>query len=427
MIVYRGELYENSMQDELIGRLKNDLYTPIAAGRTLDTDTVIRACDSLAKQVSGGDFDDIVKPFLKRFNISESQFDAMLRLFTKEGLTYKCAVELCDDEKTIDRQIVRKRYPLGVLMHIAAGNVDVLPAYSVIEGLLSGNINILKLPMGDSGLSVKLLYELIRLEPELADYIYVFDVPSTETETLKRLADLSDGVVVWGGDAAVEAARNMVNVDTKLITWGHKLSFAYAEPDAPDDQLALLAKSICDTNQLLCSSCQGVFVDTESKEEQLAFADRFFRIFTEVNRRAVPVDFGMKAKNAIQLYNERLEQHQTRRQIYSGDGVSVIAADDDQLTLSYLYRNVWIKRLPLDRLYRLKQYKNHLQTAAVLTADRSKAEEIADILANIGVVRITSAGNMSRTVCGEAHDGAYALREYSRIVEREVAADDTQS
>ena len=420
MILYKGQIYENSKQEELINLLKNDIYTPIINGEFLSVETVINACDKLAEKVMNGEFDNIVIPFLSLFNINKQQFKDMVYLFTKEGLEYKCSIELSDEEKIINNKVVRKRYPLGVLLHISAGNVDVLPAYSVIEGLLSGNINVLKLPMGDSGLSVKLLCELIKIEPKLKDYIYVFDVPSTETETLKNLADLCDGVVVWGGDEAVRAARNMVNVDTKIIAWGHKLSFAYAELDVSDKQLEELAKAICDTNQLLCSSCQGIFVNTDSKEKQIEFAKRFFEIFKRVNKNSVPIDFGMKAKNAINIYNERLEKHSTGKEIMSADGISVIVCDDNELELSYLYRNVWIKRLPIDRFHILKKYKGHLQTVAVLTSDMQKRVEISDIFARIGVVRITSAGNMSRTICGEAHDGTYALREYSRIVETEI-------
>ena len=420
MILYKGQIYENSKQEELINLLKNDIYTPIINGEFLSVKTVINACDKLAEKVMNGEFDNIVIPFLSLFNINKQQFKDMVYLFTKEGLEYKCSIELSDEEKIINNKVVRKRYPLGVLLHISAGNVDVLPAYSVIEGLLSGNVNVLKLPMGDSGLSVKLLCELIKIEPKLKDYIYVFDVPSTETETLKNLADLCDGVVVWGGDEAVRAARNMVNVDTKIIAWGHKLSFAYAELDVSDKQLEELAKAICDTNQLLCSSCQGIFVNTDSKEKQIEFAKRFFEIFKRVNKNSVPIDFGMKAKNAINIYNERLEKHSTGKEIMSADGISVIVCDDNELELSYLYRNVWIKRLPIDSLHILKKYKGHLQTVAVLTSDMKKRVEISDIFARIGVVRITSAGNMSRTVCGEAHDGTYALREYSRIVETEI-------
>lgn len=421
MILCHGEILPNSRQQEIIASLKDTAALPVVRNEPLTPETVIRACDALAQRILNGDFDTTVKPFLDLFHISGEQFEGMVRLFTRENLEYKCSIELCDDERVIGGKVRRKRYPLGVLLHIAAGNVDALPAYSVIEGLLSGNVNILKLPVGDSGLSVKLLYELIAIEPLLSDYVYVFDVPSTETETLKRLADLCDGIVVWGGDAAVKAARRLANVNTKVISWGHKLSFAYAELDASDEELQRLAQSICGTNQLLCSSCQGIFVNTNSREEQTGFAKRFFEILKSVNQSAPPVDYGMKAKNAIHLYNERLETS-SENNIYYHQGVSVVIREDKELELSYLYRNVWVKRLPADELYTLKKHKNHLQTACILTADSEKRKKIASVLARIGVVRITSAGNMSRTICGEAHDGTYALREYSRIVEFEVEA-----
>ncbi len=423
MILYRGKLAENSMQDRLIDSLKTDLYTPLCIKEPLPAEIVIDACDRLAKRVTDGEFDFIIKPFLKAYNIEYSRFREMTGLFSRESLEYKCRIELCDDESVIGGRVVRKRYPLGVLLHIAAGNVDVLPAYSVIEGLLSGNVNILKLPMGDSGLSVRILHELVLTEPELADYIYVFDVPSTETETLKKMADLCDAVVVWGGDAAVKAARVLADVDTKIIAWGHKLSFAYAECDADDKQLRALARSVCETNQLLCSSCQGIFVNTGSRDEQEKFAERFFRILLEENRRAVPIDYGMKAKNAINIYNERLEKNITGHKVLCKDGVSIIICDDSNLQLSYLYRSLWIKRLPIDDLFTLKHYKNHLQTAAVIANDPSDRKQICDILAKAGVVRITSAGAMSETISGAAHDGTYALREYSRIVETDIFDD----
>ena len=143
MILYQGKILENSRQDELIESMINVLYKPIESGMPLSTDTVINACDQLAAKIKNGEYDHIVKPFLSLFNISEKQFQDMVRLFTREGLEYKCSIELSDEERTIDGKILRKRYPLGVLLHIAAGNVDILPAYSVVEGLLSGNINIL--------------------------------------------------------------------------------------------------------------------------------------------------------------------------------------------------------------------------------------------------------------------------------------------
>ena len=416
MILYRGELYENERQEALLRDLEKDLYTPLRRGDRLEPETVIRACDALAQRVLRGDYDSIVRPLLETYGIGEEQFRALAGLFCREGLEKKCAVELCDPPLLLEGNVRRERRPLGVLLHIAAGNVDALPAYSVAEGLLAGNVNILKLPTGDSGLSVKLLSELVSLEPGLKEYIYVFDVPSLETETLVRLAKLADGVALWGGDAAALAARRLTDVDTKLIVWGHKLSFAYAEPDASDAELAALARGVCQTEQLLCSSCQGIFLDTEDPGEQRRFAERFFPIFRGESRAAGLPDYGMRAKNAVSLYTDRLEG---REGLYSGDGVSLRLLEGEDLELSRLYRDLWVRRLPLERLFDLRRYKGRLQTAAVLTADPEKRRSISRTLGDAGVVRIVSAGNMARAIAGEAHDGLYALREYTRIVETE--------
>ncbi len=428
MILYRGEIREDHEQNDLIQRMPPFLYHTLAKGNYPTPEKVISACEKLLNRVLEGEFDHIVLPLLSQFDISRARFEQMAQLFSRESLTYKCQIELGDipaEGDTVGLSHIalggtayRKRYPLGILMHIAAGNVDGLPAYSVVEGLLAGNINILKLPSGDSGLSVLLLSELIKAEPSLAEYIYVFDVPSTETETLKSLADLSDAVVVWGGDTAVSAARAMASVNTRIIAWGHKLSFAYATPDASDEDLEALAKHICETNQVLCSSCQGIFVDTEDREVQEAFADRFFNVLCHVNEQSAPVDFGMKAKNAIHLYHEGLEAHETGRRIRRGDGISVISSDDNRLELSYMFRNLWIKRLPDYRIVSaLKPHKDHLQTAALLCPDREKREVLSRLLALAGTVRITQAHGMSRMLSGEAHDGMYPLRQYSRVVE----------
>ncbi|SCW52107.1 Acyl-CoA reductase (LuxC) [Ruminococcaceae bacterium YRB3002] len=425
MILFGGKIYDTSRQDELIGRLSGAIDNTFKAGLKPASADIIDACDILVSRIRAGEFDDIITPFMNEFNIDGAYLDRLLDMFTRDGLMSKMKTELpeafdiapLNDKNGIPSRIIRKIYPLGVLLHIAAGNFDVLPAYSVVEGLLAGNINILKLPAGDSGLSVKLLSELISIRPGLAEFIYVFDVPSTETESIVKLAELSNGIAVWGGDQAIAAARRLAPVNTKIITWGHKLSFAYAEPDCSGKDLEELARAVCITNQTLCSSCQGIFVDTNSDDVLDEFGKRFFNILTDINKSSTPVPYGMKAKNAINIYNEHLEAHNTSSLIMSAAGVSVIVKRDSELDLSYMYRSVWIRKLPSSDIYTLHKHKDHLQTASVLTSDDTARELISRRLAEAGVVRITGPGTMSDTLPGEAHDGTYALREYSRIVE----------
>ncbi len=418
MLLIHGEIIETYVEKQYLEHLYEECIHTLSREVSITTEQVIRACDLLYNRVMQGEFDSIVQPLLQMSDISAERFESMARLFSKEELEYKCKIELgkrYPQLKDLKNGTHRGYYPLGILFHIAAGNVDGLPAYSVIEGLLTGNINILKLPAGDNGLSIRLLYELIQIEPALKDYIYVFDVPSADVQTLKQFAQIADGIVVWGGDEAVQAARNMADTKTKIIAWGHKLSFAYVTEQVSDKELYRLAEHVCETNQVLCSSCQGIFVDTEDTRMLQKIGERFFEQLKNVNLKSGKADMGMRGRNTIRLYCDTLEK-ECDALILKDNGVSVVIKQDDELALSYLFRNVWVKALPHGQIVsKLKKHKNHLQTCGLLCGTEERGL-LTKLLANAGVVRITD-GNMSRTIAGEAHDGIYPLREYTRVVE----------
>ena len=319
-----------------------------------------------------------------------------------------------------DRAVRQRRLPLGTILHIAAGNADALPVFSVLEGLLTGNINILKLPSGDGGLSVLILKRLMELEPALKSRVFVFDIPSENTEAIQKMASAADAVVVWGGDAAVRAVRSLAPPDTRIIEWGHKLSFAYVSGEASDDALIGLCENICVTEQLLCSSCQGVFLDTESIEELDAFASRFSELLSETAKK-YPTARGKAAlaQRTLELYTDELEAPKTGARIIKKPGCSVTVLHDRALTPSRLFRDPWVRALPKSELVKtLSPYKNRLQTAALICpeADRPALESA---LFAAGVVRITAGSAMSSSYCGMPHDGEMPLQRYTRIVSAE--------
>ncbi len=418
MILYKGNIYPNDKQNELISSLKEDMLLTLQNNGTLSYQTVISACDKLYQRVMNHEFDDVALPLLKALNMPYSALERYANCFSKEGLLKKIDIELGELKNgvlSLDNDNNRYYEPLGILFHIAAGNVDLLPAYSVVEGLLVGNINILKLPTGDNGLSVLLLKELIKEEPLLKDYIYVFDVPSTEVDTIKELSNLADATIVWGGDEAQRAARAFVDIHSSIISWGHKISFSYVDNSVTDEEIEALCKSICLSNQLFCSSSQGIYMNTNSKEELHSFAKRVLPIFAKVSKEMNTLPLTMKAKNSLLIYNEKLEGNAPN--IYNQDGISIIVKDDDKLELSYLFQNIWIKALKKEDIIRvLKPNKNLLQTVSININIKDK-EEIVRNLAKAGVTRITPLGDNSRMLPGESHDGEYALRRYIRIVE----------
>lgn len=417
MILYKGEIYENIEQDKLISSLYEDMLLTLQTQKHPSIDCVINACDRLYQRIMNHEFDEIALPLLNALNIPYSALGHYASYFSKEGLTKKVEIELGDlrnGELVLDDSNIRKIEPLGILFHIAAGNVDLLPAYSVIEGLLVGNINILKLPTGDNGLSVKLLNELIKEEPTLKDYIYVFDVPSTEIETIKKLASYADATIVWGGDEAQKAARAFVDIRSSIIAWGHKLSFSYVDQNVSDEELAKLCESICFSNQLFCSSAQGIYMNTGKVDDLHTLAKRLLPIFSEVSKKMGTLPLTMKAKNSLLLYNEKLEGNTN---IYSDSGVSIVVKEDQKLELSYLYQNIWVKALKEDEIVNvLKPNKSLLQTVSI-NKSLSNKEKVIDNLIKAGVTRVVPLGENSRMISGECHDGEYPLRCYSKIVE----------
>lgn len=419
-IITRSEEISNVLPS-LEKRVCHTLQKPI-----LDPMIVIDACDRLVAKIERGEFAGLLQQLVTEEHISSEQLDRVLRMFHKDSLLYKLKIELGefpDGEKLAppfytDSPIHRKLMPLGVLFHIAAGNVDGLPAYSVIEGLLAGNINILKLPGADRGLTVKLLYELIQLEPQLAEYIYVFDTSSNDLAAMKAMAKSADAIVVWGGDEAVKAVRNLATPNTKIIEWGHKISFAYiTEQGMSDMSLAGLAHHICDTRQLLCSSCQGIYIDTADMAVIYDFCERFITILERVARDYPKPDMGLQAQISLLLLNQELEAVSTGKKLYRGNQCSITASSDHKLEVSYTYGNCWVKTLPREQIIpRLHRYKGYLQTVGLLCG-RGERAALSDLFGRAGATRITMGNEMSRMLCGEAHDGDYPLRRYSKVLE----------
>ena len=424
MIIANGTVCPSEEQERILAEAEENINRTLAE-KTLSAQTVINAIDRLGREIAKGSFDDRINALPVD---DPAYYKAMaVEMLSRDFLEYKLAVELGtngDEALTAPKNAVKARImPLGVIFHIAAGNMDGLPAFSLAEGLLTGNVNILKLPQADNGLSVEIIAKLIEYEPLLADFIYVFDTPSSDVHAMRKMAALADGIAVWGGDTAVSAVRSLAPVGAKLIEWGHKLSFAYVSGYSDKErELSALAAHIASTKQLLCSSCQVIYIDAENMREIEEFCSEFLPILERETARRLSVSIGGRAHSSLLRYTDMLENilgEKPLPRLYKGKGCSLTACEDSELELSDMMCNVLVKRLPRREILSvLRRKKNYLQTAGLICADNDR-RSLSDILARSGVTRVTSAGAMSNYFAGEAHDGEYPLRRYTRIVNEE--------
>lgn len=425
MNLVNGKILDTKDCDKVLENLDERIRNTLSKG-SLNPQTVVAACDRLVHTLDASLYLRAMAGLGIPEPLAKSYLQEARQMFSEKALNHRLQVELGDgwlSPKTYippySQQAVREQMkPLGVLLHIGAGNADGLPAFSVIEGLLTGNINILKLPANEGGISVRLLWDLINIEPSLAEYIYVFDYASRDNLHIEKLVNVADGVIVWGGEEAVSAFRKMTKPNIKLIEWGHKISFAYVtEQGITEDGLRGIAKNIAQTGQLLCSSCQGVFLDTDTMDSVYAFCERFLPILDEAMHESAKEDGGgMQWQVALEVCTAELETIYTNNKIFRGNNCSLTACVDKALEPAIRFGNAWVKPLPHeDLLAVLRPYKNYLQTVGLLCTDLER-DTIRDTLFKTGVVRICPGERMSMTYCAAAHDGEYPLRRYTKIV-----------
>ena len=436
MILYQGELYETAEQERLLDQLETDI-NQVRQFQTLHTEEVIEALAKMGEKLSAGIFDSIIRELA--IEGIERYIDMLVLMLKRETLEFKVETELGQGYMS---QIYKtapplgqapvgvRNLPLGTLFHIAAGNMDGLPVFSVAEGLLTGNVNILKLPQADNGLSIQFFLQLIAIEPKLKDFIYVFDTPSSDFAAMIKMGEMADGIITWGGDDSIAAVRKFAKPGTKLIEWGHRLGFAYISGfENKQEELTALAEHIFITKQLLCNSCQVIYLDTNEMKDVHDFCQEFLPYLEAAGQKHKSGTIGSVAEMTLRRYSDeilhvlekstdfKVEEETT----YRGKGCSLVAKSDSELELSYMFGNCIVKRLPRkDLLSVLRKSKGYLQTAGLICESKDR-EELIDLLARSGLVRIMRAGNMSESYCGEAHDGEYPLRRYTRVVNVEVS------
>lgn len=459
MIFMNGKI-SDSVNYRMAIRLMDKRITRTLSGEKLDPERVINAAGRMAEDAMSGKFDREFarylqpggsQPVKEPLSFHDSLSVSMAELFRADSLRKKIQLELSGIPDSSARGKRFRRLPIGVLLHIAAGNAEGLPAYSVLEGLLAGNINILKLPAGDDGLSLFILKKLTEYEPVLKEYIYVMDTPSGDEKTMKMMMRLAGGIAVWGSDETILAVRRSAPANVKLIEWGHRLSFAYIDDlDAPEEKLGALARHIFGTKQLLCSSCQVIYLNTADFEDVKRFGRRFAKIMKREEGTEGNSPF-MQGKVTVELMTRRLERvsrtgcraaektqanwmagkaqvklasgkaHAYRKMeqvplccVYRAGSGRVICLDDNKLEVSGQFGNVLVKPLPREQIITaLYSSKRHLQTVGMYPESR----ELGRLFEQCGLTSLCGLENMSEFEITGSHDGTFALKEYTRIAE----------
>ena len=316
--------------------------------------------------------------------------------------------------------------PLGLLFHVLAGNGFLGALSSLLEGLLTSNVNILKLAAGKTSFVHEFLESLAEVDTNniIADKICALSIPSSEQDTLKTFKSYCDGVVVWGGEKAIQAYRNQLPARTRIIGFGPKLSFGIVTKAGVEkigmktiaDRIAL---EISTWDQSACTAPQFIYVDQQIDHKKFidVLGDSLEEISLELP--AGSVDF----QTAVEIQKWKslalVEQSKDKGYLKASSNnlkYTLIYTEDMSPEPSPLHRTLRISPFETvdqvcDQIYKLNGY---IQTVGVSCA-ASEAAEISQKLVNAGALRVLDLGKMSFGEVDDPHDGAYDLPQLMKL------------
>ncbi|GAA3119234.1 hypothetical protein GCM10020254_77850 [Streptomyces goshikiensis] len=203
-----------------------------ALAAPLDTETVLAACDALSRALAdpAHPVRDRLAPHLPAGGEADTEelLGELAAFLGRGALTRKLRRELGGTApQRLNRPDAKETVyeawaPVGLVAHIAPGNAATVAPLSLVEGLLAGNVNVLKTSGADTLLAQHLLAELAALDPTgaLAERVIVLRFPSSREDWLRLMCAPADAVAVWGGEAAVEGVAAHVPAGCRLVEWG---------------------------------------------------------------------------------------------------------------------------------------------------------------------------------------------------------------
>lgn len=427
--VWQGQWLAADVFNETFPSISSSLQDGLALKH--DCHLVIDGCAALGKKLAGEENRALEKDLLA-VGVSESMaklaIEDVRAVLTREYIERKFLHELSTMRAFRLRRINYRSdvfegwMPLGTILHITPGNSPSAGFLSVVESLLTGNVSILKDTPRNGFFSIRLMAMLGEVCPELQPLLYGFSIPSTNTSAMNLLYASVDGVAAWGGDSTMQAVRAAVAPGVKLIEWGHHISFAYfSEEKAKDeDLLERLAHDVCQMEQQACSSPQVLYIDTDDFEVVKKSAEFLAQQVNKVSPGYPSQEISIHEQAEITATSQMVKLQQPYDDAYliedTGGSWRLYVENHPELKASPLYRSLWVKPLPKNKIISvLKPYRRLLQTV-ILGVKKESIAEFSQLLLQGGSTRIVSPGNVFSAYPGEPHDGVVALTQYCKKV-----------
>lgn len=322
--------------------------------------------------------------------------------------------------------------PAGQVLHVAPGNVFLGCIESLIDGIVTKNVNFLRMSSADTSFPVIFAESVRELDTEgvAAPRIAILWWEAGDDSVEGIFKREMDRIVFWGGyDALVNWKRGLGH-STQLVQHGPKMSFGVIsrlglESEDMRDLADRISLDMTMWEQKACNCPQMILIEKAASDDKV---EQFLKTLAEgleKKREEFPLGDRTDDENVEILRTRELA---LAKGIIKKEATRINGPKTLDWTIIYdEEKNLSLELSPLNRTIRVKRYSStrsiedllkdrafYLQTAGYALGE----EEVADyakILSKLGVTRLCRFGIMPIPTAGAPHDGSYALRDLTRV------------
>ena len=317
-----------------------------------------------------------------------------------------------------------KSFPLGIVGHWPAGNIDIQPILSMTCSLLGGNVAFVRVP-GSLVETVNNLMETLSAADvgrALQERIFMGTFPHDRQDLQEAMAEAVDGAMIWGGKEAVLNIRRLPFPHwARIAVFGPRISVAAMDAAAWSDVgeqeawCQRIARDVWQFDQQACSSPQVLFLERAADRSTEPFVSALKRAF-EVENRAHPRDtIASTMTSAIcQARATWLLKGHGHRAVFpqTPDWTLLLGSGSD---IPEPTQGKTLTVLEVDDLFDpILKFDGNVQTLGLGMADRAKEGKLVNAAGQKGVDRIVKLGRMHVFV--PPWDGVDLIRPMVRMV-----------
>ncbi|RLF60296.1 MAG: hypothetical protein DRN25_03045 [Thermoplasmata archaeon] len=355
----------------------------------------------------------------------QHSYDMIPKMLNKKFLIETVNIEIGNKE-FLDRWIKVggtrvHALPLGKLLHIVAGNVPIVSILSFVMGILTKNINIIKVASGDPA---TFIYFALSFE-EIDKNHPVNRTTSTlywrhNADVERKCINIVDGLLVWGSFDALYSIRKKSKPGQAILEFGPRRSFIFVGEEVYKDISALeeisqrIVHDLSLYDQQACHSPQVIFFEGNAEKFCEAIAKTL-----EKEKYKLPKGFTSIDEKAS-ITHERMMAR------FRGDKVFHPSTTEWTVILTKDFENT--KNHPLSRtLYvveveNLKEAVKYIDRSVMVVAFSSyeRLEELKEDVFLRGADRVTMVGRMGYFPLGHPQEGKRNLSQLVKWVGADV-------